>query len=173
VIFDTEQGDYDAWSVCARVNQLSNKEPFDMFALREMDYKARVMFITDYIKNNQPKFIVIDGIADLVYSINEEQEALRVQEMLLSVTKRYNCHILCIIHQNKADNFATGFIGSMLMKKAEIVMSIQKDDRTKMSVVKCEYIRGSMDFEDFFLDVQDGLPVIVDYQKPQETQAKF
>lgn len=173
VIFDTEQGDYDAWSVCNRVNQLANNEKFNMFALREMDYVARVIFITDYIKRHHPKFIVIDGIADLVYSINEEQEALRIQEMLLSVTKNYNCHILCIIHQNKADNFATGFIGSMLMKKAEIVMSIQKDDRTKMSIVRCEYIRGSMDFEDFYLDIQDGIPVVMPYEKPPETKAKF
>ena len=173
VIFDTEQGDYDAWNVCSRINQLSEKKEFDMFALRELDYSTRMIFIVDYIKRHNPKFIVIDGIADLVYSINDEAEALRIQEMLLKITKTYNCHILCIIHQNKADNFATGFLGSALIKKAEIVISIQRDDRTKMSIVRCEYIRGSMDFEDFYLDIQDGLPVIMDYEKIPETKAKF
>ena len=160
VIFDTEQGDYDAWNVGKRIKQLSDSEEFDMFALREMSYTERMIFICDYIKHNRPKFIVIDGIADLVYSVNEESEALKIQEMLLSYTKSYNCHILCIIHQNKADNYATGFLGSALIKKAELVMSIKKENN--LSIVSCDYIRGSVEFEDFYLDIQDGLPVVID-----------
>lgn len=163
VIFDTEQGDYDAWKVGNRVKALSKTEEFNMFALRDMDHAGRCRFITDYIKSHKPKFAVIDGIADLVYSINEEKEAIRIQQLLLTLTKQYNCHILCIIHQNKADNFATGFLGSALIKKAEIIISIQQDKTIKsMSNVSCEHVRGTMDFEDFLIDIQDGLPVIVD-----------
>ena len=163
VIFDTEQGDYDAWKVGNRVRELSETDGFNMFALRDMDHKERCKFIADYIKNNKPKFIVIDGIADLVYSINEEQEAIRIQQCLLTTTKQYRCHILCIIHQNKADNFATGFLGSALIKKAEIIISIQQDKKIKsMSNVSCEHVRGTMDFEDFLIDIQNGLPVIID-----------
>ena len=92
--------------------------------------------------------------------MNEESEALKIQEMLLSYTKSYNCHILCIIHQNKADNYATGFLGSALIKKAELVMSIKKENN--LSIVSCDYIRGSVEFEDFYLDIQDGLPVVID-----------
>jgi len=168
-IFDTEQSDYDAWRVGKRIKQLSEAEKLEMFALREMTHLERMEFITEYIKHHKPKFVVIDGIADLVYSINEEQEALRIQEMLLYYTKTYNCHILCVIHQNKGDNFATGFLGSALIKKAETVISIQKDERTKTSVVSCDYIRGSVEFEDFYLDVQDGLPVVMDIDKIRKT----
>lgn len=163
VIFDTEQGDYDAWKVGNRVKSLSETEEFNMFALRDMDHTGRCRFITDYIKSHKPKFIVIDGIADLVYSINEEKEAIRIQQLLLNLTKQYNCHILCIIHQNKADNFATGFLGSSLIKKAEIIISIQQDKAVKsMSNVSCEHVRGTIDFDDFLIDIQNGLPVVVD-----------
>lgn len=165
VVFDTEQGDYDAWRVGKRIKQLSEIDNLEMFALREMTYLERMEFITDYIERHKPKFVVIDGIADLVYSINEEQEALRIQEMLLFFTKTYNCHILCIIHQNKGDNFATGFLGSALIKKAETVISIQNDMKTNSSVVSCDYIRGSVEFEDFYLKVQDGLPIVMDIDK--------
>jgi len=163
VIFDTEQGDYDAWKVGNRVKALSETENFNMFALRDMDHTERCDFITNYITRNKPKFVVIDGIADLVYSINEEKEANRIQRLLLSLTKSLNCHILCIIHQNKADSFATGFLGSALIKKAEIVIAIEQDRKIKrMSNVSCEHVRGTVDFEDFLIDIQNGMPVILD-----------
>lgn len=170
-IFDTEQSEYDAWRVGKRIKQLSQEDKLDMFALREMTYTERMVFICDYIKHNKPKFVVIDGIADLVYSINEESEALKIQEMLLSYTKSYNCHILTIIHQNKGDNFATGFLGSALIKKAETVISIKKEDN--LSCVSCDYIRGSMEFEDFYLDVQDGLPVVIPAKEVKHDMTKF
>lgn len=166
VIFDTEQGDYDAWKVGHRVKRLSGEISFNMFALRDMDHNERGEFIVKYIERHHPRFIVIDGIADLVYSINEEKEANRIQQMLLGLTKKYNCHILCIIHQNKADSFATGFLGSALIKKAEIVIAIEQDKKVKrMSKVSCEYVRGTVDFDDFFIEITpNGLPVILDVE---------
>lgn len=163
VIFDTEQGDYDAWKVGNRIKSLTNNLDFNMFALRDMAHNERCDFITAYIERHKPMFIVIDGVADLVYSINEEKEANRIQRLFLGLTKRYNCHILCVIHQNKADNFATGFLGSTLIKKAEIVIAIEQDKKVRgMSNVTCEYVRGTVDFDDFLLEIQNGLPVILD-----------
>ena len=161
VIFDTEQGDYDAWNVAWRIKNLSSSDRFNMFTLRDMEYTERIVFIEDYIKRHSPEYIVIDGIADLVCSINDEAEAIKIQEMLLKATKTHNCHILCVIHQNKADNFATGFLGSALIKKAETVIAIQNDRRTGFSKVTCEYIRGSVEFNDFFLTIKDNIPVIL------------
>lgn len=169
VIFDTEQGDYDAWNVGWRVKKLSDSDNFAMFTLRDMDYLERVIFINDYIKRHSPEYVVIDGIADLVCSINDESEAIRIQEMLLKTTKAHRCHILTVIHQNKADNFATGFLGSALIKKAETVIAVQRFKNTRLSKVTCEYIRGSVEFEDFLLDIQDGMPIIVDNdEEPDE-----
>lgn len=164
VIFDTEQGDFDAWNVGNRIKRLSETDQFRMFALRDMSHEERLGFIESYIQTWNPKFIVIDGIADLVNSINDEGDANRIVELLLRLTKRQDCHIICVIHQNKADSFATGFLGSSLIKKAEIVISIDKVRNSTASKVSCEYIRGSVDFNDFHLEISDGLPVIVDLE---------
>jgi hypothetical protein len=59
-------------------------------------------------------FVVIDGIADLANAINDEIEASRVVSLLMRWTKIYNCHIHVIIHENKADNNATGHLGSSI-----------------------------------------------------------
>lgn len=173
VIFDTEQSDYDAWKVGWRIKNLSEKDNFNMFMLRNMGYMERAEFINEYLNRHKPEYVVIDGIADLVCSINDEAEAIRIQEMLLKATKAHNCHILTIIHQNKADNFATGFLGSVLIKKAETVIAIQKFKKTKLSKVTCEYIRGSEEFEDFLLGISDGLPVIIDSDSELNEEERF
>lgn len=170
VIFDTEQSDYDAWKVGWRIKNLSGSDDFVMFKLRDMTYGERMDFINNYIERHHPEYVVIDGIADLVCSINDEAEAIKVQEMLLKTTKIYKCHILTVIHQNKADNFATGFLGSALIKKAEIVISIQKNKNKEISKVVCDYIRGSIEFEDFLLDIHDGMPVIVDNDEESDEE---
>lgn len=172
-IFDTEQSDYDAWKVGNRIKRLSGVSEFNMFKLRDMSHRERYEFISDYMEAMKPRFVVIDGIADLVFSINEESEANKIQEFLLKITKQINCHVMCVLHQNKGDNYATGFLGSMLMKKAELVISIAKFHNTKMSQVKCDFIRGSKEFEPFLLDVKDGLPVIIDSEDAKGNEPKF
>jgi len=107
-------------------------------------------------------FIVIDGIADLAMAINDEIEASRVVSLLMKWTKVYNIHICVILHQNKNDNFATGHLGSSIMKKAECIISVTKDASDSLkSEVNCDYIRGAMEFDRFNIVIDDnGIPVI-------------
>jgi len=84
-------------------------------------------------------------------------------------TKVYNIHILCIIHQNKHDNFATGWLGSSIMKKTEAIISVTKDDANpSISLVSCDLIRGVMDFKSFQIYIDnEGLPQIGDIIEPK------
>lgn len=105
-------------------------------------------------------------MADLSNGINDEDEATRVSTLLLRLTKTYNCHISTVIHQNKNDNFATGHLGSAVTKKAEIIISVTRDNSNKAnSEVNCDMSR-SIDFEPFLFSINtDGLPEISG-QKP-------
>jgi len=89
--------------------------------------------------------------------------------MLLRLSKDYNCHISVIIHQNKNDNYATGHLGSSIMKKAEIVIDVEKNKENKrVTDVSCGYSRGE-DFEKFSILINDsGIPQLTSYIPAEE-----
>lgn len=163
--FDTEQGDYDCHNTIARIQRMAGHlTNVYAFSLRQFSPMERCQIIEFAFKKYGDKtaFCVIDGIADLAIGINEEDEATRVSTMLLRLTKVYNCHITTVIHQNKNDNFATGHLGSAIMKKSEIILSIVKDPvNTAYSEVNCDLSRG-IDFAKFqFVVNGDGIPEVV------------
>lgn len=163
--FDTEQGEYDCYSVVNRIETLSRGVKMRSFMLREFTPKQRCEIIEYAFKlwGNETGYCVIDGIADLAMAINDEVEATRVSTMLLRLTKQYNCHISTVIHQNKNDNFATGHLGSSIMKKAEILISVTRAiDNPRISEVSCDLSRA-IDFENFYIDIDvNGLPYVCD-----------
>jgi hypothetical protein len=166
ILFDTEQSRYDAYITGARIPRITGEKPvtFRAFALREYTPIERCNIIEHILEkyNGSAGYIVIDGIADLSKAINDEEEATRVAGLLMRWTKQYNCHITVVIHQNKNDSYATGHLGSSIIKKSECVIIVEKDEteRTK-SHVKCDLIRGASDFDDFSFEINDvGLPII-------------
>jgi len=173
--FDTEQGDYDAWNVVRRICTLSggiNPDKFKAWNLRRFTPAERCQIIEFALQmyKDSIAFMVIDGIADLATAINDEDEATRVTGLLLRWTKDYNCHIATVIHQNKNDNFATGHLGSSIMKKCEIIISVTKDTQDfTMSQIECDYTR-SVEFKAFKMHIDtDGLPVIDDVTEDRST----
>jgi hypothetical protein len=174
-LFDTEQSSYDAYITARRVWDLCgiNYSNFGAFDLREYSAIDRCNIIDRYLQKagDQTSFIVIDGIADLATAINDEIEATRVVSLLMKWTKVYNIHISVVIHQNKNDNYATGHLGSAIIKKAECVMSVTKDvDDGLISDVECDLIRGTADFDKFKIQINDkGLPEIMFSNSIQQT----
>lgn len=176
VYFDTEQGDYDVYSTAKRIAAMAGRYTnFEMFQLREFEPRQRCEMIDKYLQDNpQVGFVVIDGIADLGVAVNDEEEATRVTSLLMRWTKQYNIHIVNVIHQNKMNDFATGHLGSYIMKKAEIILSVTKDAENKArSEVRCDMSRGP-DFEPFsFIINEQGIPefddtpvgIVVDYNE--------
>ena len=167
VLFDTEQSEYDAYITAKRVPKIIGSEfsNFGAFDLREYTPLQRCAIIDYAISKYKDNigYIVIDGIADLATAINDEEEASRVVSLLMRWTKIYNCHITTVIHQNKNDSYATGHLGSAIMKKAECVISVQKSEGNfRRSEVSCDLMRGASDFNDFEIEINDrGLPAIV------------
>lgn len=161
--FDTEQGQYDAQKGAMRVTAMAEqKTNFYPFCLRDFSYLDRCSAIGYALERAEGVgLLILDGIADLVYSINEESEATRVLELLMRWSKKSNIHIINVIHQNKADNFATGHLGSALIKKSEAVIKIEKARDRRYSHVDCDMMRGARDFESFAFRInKDGYPEI-------------
>jgi hypothetical protein len=164
VYIDTEQGTWDSWNCINRIEKMAGtKENFMAFNLRPFSPTERCE-ILEFIFNKYKERIglmILDGIADLVSALNDELEATRVTSMLLKYTALYNSHISVVIHENKANDFATGHIGSAVLKKAEIIISVTKcKNIPDSSDVVCDYSRGH-GFEPFVMTINEyGYPYV-------------
>ena len=176
--FDTEQGKYHVQLALKRICKQTNiVEPDNLkvYGLRSLSPKERLDLIEHAI-NTTPNlgFVVIDGIKDLVTSINDEEQSTMISSKLLKWTEEKNIHIICVLHQNKSDNNARGHIGTELINKAETVLSISVDDKDKeISVMNPEMTRNKEPEPFAFKIDHRGLPIeVTDYSfsKVQERQ---
>jgi hypothetical protein len=165
--FDTEQGEYHVQLALKRIcKQINADIPHNLkiYHLRSKNPSERLEII-EYAIYNTPKlgFVVIDGIKDLVTSINDEAEATMIASKLLKWTEEKNIHIVTVLHQNKSDNNARGHIGTELINKAETVLSVTKNEQNKdISIVEAQMCRN-IEPEPFAFEInEDGLPILVE-----------
>jgi hypothetical protein len=73
--------------------------------------------------------VVIDGIADLCASPNDEAESLELVSNLMALAHEYQTAIACILHENPSTQEAKtrGHLGSELNRKAFANLRIDKD----------------------------------------------
>jgi predicted ATP-dependent serine protease len=168
--FDTEQGKYHVQKVIRRICILSKcDEPknLDAYYLRSLNPRERLEFIeTEIYSNDDIGFVVIDGIKDLVTSINDEEQATNIACKLLKWTEDRNIHIVTVLHQNKGDNNARGHIGTELINKAETVLSVAVVENDKeVSIVEPQQCRNREPESFVFKIDENGLPfIVIDYE---------
>src|SRR5574344_444820 len=179
--FDTEQSKYHCHNVLERIYKLSGlsvkkDDPRLMFwGLREYTPKLRIAVI-DYAlrKYDEVGLVIIDGLRDLMYDINNGKEATDVMTVLMAWTSVYELHIHTVLHLNKNDNNPRGHIGTELENKAETVLIISKNTmNNSVSEVKPMHMRDK-EFTTFAFHIDDNkLPVLdsslsVTVVKPRE-----
>jgi hypothetical protein len=175
--FDTEQSEYYVQRAVQRIckiTEIKNPENLKTYYLRKFSPKERLELIEHAIYNNSNiGLVVIDGIKDLVFSINDESEATNISSKLLKWTEENNIHIICVLHQNKSDNNARGHLGTELINKAESVVSITKaPENENISIVEAEFCRNK-DFTTFAFEIDDlGIPKITEYHAKKEHDKK-
>ncbi|TBN03218.1 mobilization protein [Hyunsoonleella flava] len=166
VYFDTEQGKYHVQKALHRIckqAKIENPENLAVYCLRGLNYKKRHKVIEEVIYTNPNiGLVVIDGVRDLVTSINDEQQATEISSKLLKWTEELNIHIIVVLHQNKGNAFARGHLGTELINKAELVLSVTKPNNNEdISIVKADYSRDIAP-ENFAFTIVDGLPTVID-----------
>jgi len=91
---------------------------------------------------------VIDGIADLIHSANDEAESIPIVDELYRLAGIYQTCIVCVLHFIPNGLKLRGHLDSELQRKSAGILSIEKDDQLGVSVVKV-------------LKVRDGSPLDV------------
>lgn len=166
--FDTEQSKYHCHNVLERIYKLSGlsvkkDDPCLLFwGLREYTPKLRIALI-DYAlrKHQEVGLVIIDGLRDLMYDINNGKEATDVMTVLMAWTSVYDLHIHTVLHLNKNDNNPRGHIGTELENKAETVLIISKNlQNNSISEVRPMHMRDK-EFSTFAFHIDDNkLPVL-------------
>ena len=148
--YDTEQSEYQLYkNICktmkrAEISQIP--EIYHIFHLAPLSRKERLQLIKDsmdlyYHKHGGIHLVVIDGIADLIRSVNDETESIAIVDELYRIAGIYNTCIICVLHFVPNGIKLRGHIGSELQRKAAAIISIEKDTNPENSVVKAIKVR--------------------------------
>jgi len=123
-----------------------NQPNFKHYRFRGLLTNKERLRLVDYIMQTTQNIglMVIDGIVDLASKgVNDEEEATAIASKLLQWTSNNNCHIACVLHENKNDRNAKGHLGAYLVQKAETTVSLSKSETTpSASDIVPEYTRN-------------------------------
>ena len=176
--FDTEQSKYHVQMAVKRIcRQIDVDIPNNLstYGLRKSSPSERLKLVEHAIENTPNLgFVVIDGIRDLITSINDEAESTNMASKLLQWSEKYNIHIVVILHENPGSDKARGHIGTELTNKAETVITVQIDNYDDdVSIVSAGFCRNKS-FKPFaFRITDDGLPKIIkDYEIEMKAKKK-
>ena len=155
--YDTEQSEAQLHKNLGKTLQRASLKNVPKFYhslyLASLSRKDRLKLIREsmdlfYHKHGGIHLVVIDGIADLIRSANDETESIAIVDELYRLAGIYNTCIICVLHFVPNGIKLRGHIGSEFQRKAAGILSIEKDDNPEYSVVKA-------------LKVRDGSPLDV------------
>ena len=155
--YDTEQSEAqlhkNLGKTLRRASITSVPDFYHSLYLASLSRKDRLKLIRESMdlfhhKHGGIHLVVIDGIADLIRSANDETESIAIVDELYRLAGIYNTCIICVLHFVPNGIKLRGHIGSELQRKAAGILSIEKDENPEFSVVKA-------------LKVRDGSPLDV------------
>ncbi len=148
--YDTEQSEAQLYKNLGKSLRRAKLEEVPDFYhslyLASLSRKERLKIIRESMdlyhhKHRGIHLVVIDGIADLIRSANDETESIAIVDELYRLAGIYNTCIICVLHFVPSGLKLRGHIGSELQRKAAGILSIENDDTPSFSVVKALKVR--------------------------------
>ena len=182
---DTEMEKLNSAKVLRRVHWLCgwdmkmHNDRFSVLWLKTMPkdadipaHKMRFNLIRSAIEALHPDVVFIDGLRDLLASINDEETTVQILDYLASMAEEHRMCIWNALHQNPrigsdGEDKMRGWTGTELGNKvSDTLISIKKKDATGVTfTVKQQDARGK-DMDDWKFQVTDdagnlGIPKII------------
>ena len=185
LLYDTEQSENQLYKNTAlllkRAGRKSKPDWLKVYYLTAMSRRERLQSIQDSMDYYHHFFggiqlVIIDGVADLVRSTNDETESIAVVEELYRLAGIYRTCIICVLHFVPNSFKLRGHLGSELQRKAAAILSIEKDTQNpEFSVVKTLKVREGSPLDvplmQFSWDKHKGMHVYRG-EKPQKEKEK-
>lgn len=184
LLYDTEQSEVQLFknvsNLLKRAKLQEKPEELRAFSLTGMSRKERLQAIVQSMDKYHYQYegirlVVIDGIADLVLSANDEAESIRIVDELYRLAGIYKTCIVCVLHYVPNGLKLRGHLGSELQRKAAAILSIELDSEPSVSVVKALKVRDGSPLDvplmQFSWDKEMGMHIYIG-EKPREEKEK-
>lgn len=184
LLYDTEQSEVQLYKNTANILKRSKEEQipsnFKAYCLTGMSRKERLQAIVQSMDKFYYEFggihmVVIDGIADLIQSANDEIESIKIVDELYRLAGIYQTCIICVLHFIPSGLKLRGHLGSELQRKAAAILSIEKDTDPNISVIKALKVRDGSPLDvpliQFTWNKELGMHTYVG-EKPKEEKEK-
>ena len=184
LLYDTEQSEVQLFKNVSNLLKRAklNEKPEELraFSLTGMSRKERLQAIVQSMDKYHYEYegirlVVIDGIADLVLSANDEAESIRIVDELYRLAGIYRTCIICVLHYVPNGLKLRGHLGSELQRKAAAIVSIELDSEPSVSVVKALKVRDGSPLDvplmQFSWDKELGMHIYIG-EKPREEKEK-
>jgi hypothetical protein len=136
--FDTEQSAFDHDQLVRRAlkrARVDDAPPWLMsYCVTDLSIAERKRALADALEiatedHGGVFAILIDGIADLCASPNDEAESFALVASLATMTKDHHCAVVTVLHENPGSETGKmrGHLGSQLERKAETPLRLAKD----------------------------------------------
>lgn len=180
--FDTEQSRGDVKEVQKRIVEIAgfenlNSESLELlhcYSIKAMSPKERHEFIKQAIQfETEIGLVIIDGVKDLMTSVNNEEQTSVIITDLLKWSEENNIHICNVLHENPNSDKMRGHIGTELINKCETVVSIQKQNENALRSEVIPKKTRKKQFTNFAFRISEtGIPLFDEDFKPDNIGRK-
>jgi hypothetical protein len=174
IYIDTEQSNYHVSLALKGIKDMIKDNRIDnilMYALDAVPTNDRFLY-AEHLINNTPGvgLAIIDGVADLVKSVNDEIIACDIADTLRRWATINDIAIGYVLHQNPSDNSKMrGHLGTVLMNKSETVIQISSSkENESVKLVETTQTRNAKP-DNWSFEIINGTPTIMDecYSEPK------
>lgn len=185
LLYDTEQSEYQLYKNLTYIMKRSSLERppswFKAFCLVGISRNERMNLILEsmdrfYYEYGGIHLMVIDGIADLLGGVNDEESSVKLIEELFRLAAIYNTCIVCVLHMSPSGMKLRGHLGSEVQRKAAGIILIEKDDNNRCSVVKALKVRDGSPLDvpliQFGWDNNEGRHVFMGEKSKEDSETR-
>jgi hypothetical protein len=156
LLYDTEQSEYQLYKNLTYILKRSGLERppecFKAYSLVSISRIERMQLILEsmdkhYYESGGIHLVIIDGIADLIGGVNEEESSVQLVEELFRMAAIYNTLIVCVLHLAPSGMKLQGHLGSEVQRKAAGILLIEKELDQNTSIVKALKVREGFPLE--------------------------
>ena len=150
VHIDTEQAKQkqqaNGRAIVQRAGYVTEPKYFLSYNIRELDL-CKYHETTTQICNAAAelygglKMIIIDGIADYIKSVNNEEESNSIVSYFLKLATDLGTVILIVVHTNPGSEKERGHLGSQLLRKSESILGVKCTNG--ISHLEAKYLRNA------------------------------
>ncbi|MCU0439019.1 MAG: hypothetical protein MUC49_14060 [Raineya sp.] len=180
IYIDSEQSKRSSKKILERIrrNLGINKSPenFFLYNFRHLGYEALKRSFEILLEHHKGAFLwFLDGISDMVKSVNNEEEAsFLISRFLNSKVEEEETAMILFLHENSTSSSdkMRGHLGSEAQRKCFATVSISKDKKTQTHSIKSVESREGRNFEEVLFRFDESTKSMVQLKGYEYDEAK-